>query len=266
VRDADAVSLLTALPCLHSLILDDCRTVHGGGEQASEEWFAFGRALALATHQRMRAREKELKQYRERLIASAGRTAAAPRAREKKAKKGRKGLATATISLRDKPGEGSGSVSQSPLSGAPEDAGEPPMPPEKLGRIRVLPPAPMLRGLAVTPSAHIPITAHAAIAEEFAQGWATGIATLSAVRARLRVSAGNGTARVMRFARQQEGMSKDEVNPLWGLVDAEECDMEELQEAATGVPVLCLAGPAHDVAHANGCPHVDGWRVFEDRL
>ncbi|KAI0027962.1 hypothetical protein K488DRAFT_90257 [Vararia minispora EC-137] len=259
VRDADAVNLLANLPSLHALIIDDCDAVHGGDEQLAEEWAAFGRALALAGHQRMRARERVLKEYRETLGVVMPRL---PQ-REKKAKKGRKGLATATVSLREKP-EPSASTSTA-LPVVQEGDGGPL--PEILERVRVVPPAPTLRALAVTPSAHIPASSHVAIVDEFRRGWAEGMTTLAAIRARLRVSAKQGNLktkiRVMRFARPgEEGLEA----PLDGLLDASEWDVEESANAVTGVPVLCLAGPRRDGAHAEGCPHPIGWETFGDDL
>jgi hypothetical protein len=275
----DVGILIMRLPNLHTLTLDGCGTVHGGGEQAGEEWFALGRAVALAGHVRARNREKEIRAYYEKLVAEEKEKnvvntniAPVPASRAKKAKKGRKGVATSTISLRDKPGASTSSQPRAQPVPSPATIGskqdvedeENSIDMAKLARVRILPFVAALQSIATTPSAHIPVSAYDTIRSEFERGWTEGITTLNAVRKRLR---GSRATPLMRYARPgEQEYGRESEFALEGLVDVKDAEMEELQEGPWTLPTLCLAGPDKEGAHVDNCPHLRGWKVFDDGL
>ncbi|KAH9486416.1 hypothetical protein JR316_0000480 [Psilocybe cubensis] len=95
-------SLLVRLPCLKHILLDNCNIFRG--EQHPNDWRAFGKRCALIGVQRSKEREKVWKEYLElrdasRLISEVNGTGGSSN-EGRKIKPGRRGLATATISLR----------------------------------------------------------------------------------------------------------------------------------------------------------------------
>ncbi|KAH9835889.1 uncharacterized protein C8Q71DRAFT_836782 [Rhodofomes roseus] len=296
VLESDVEGMLGRFGCLRALVLDGCyivsqRAVADGqdAEEALGHWAALGKMMALAGAKYAREREKRLKLWIE---ASRERAAAAQAGEEavqeqapapRRARRGRRGLATATISLRDSP---------------PKD----PVPLPKLPagatagrnllnqRIRILPSLPALRSLATTPPASVGPDKHDTIRAEFARGWSEGIAQLCAVRARLRTSWGNGV-RIVRIdpdyeADEEDGDGED---GLAGLMDVEderafviktqapenpdenaergsdkESEMLGIDDGSC--PVLCLAGPGRKEGHVDGCGHQLGWEVWHDEI
>ncbi|KZV60406.1 hypothetical protein PENSPDRAFT_350645 [Peniophora sp. CONT] len=274
VRDVDAARLLAQMPGLQMLVLDQCGTVRGGGEVESEGWEEFGKALALGGVFRQKEREKELRIYME--SVTTGQAPAAPRRSERKAKKkGRSGIANSTISLRDRRGQppqpaaGPSGFLQGGNAGNDDPDGHLAtiMATLSMKRIRILPAAPRLRRLAITPAAHILPSAHEAIRTCFEHGWEEGVRTLDAVRTRMRTSVANDVVRAMRFARpgDEEYGEIEEGHPLSGLVDMHVLD-EEWEEPQPPPPALCLVGPGREGEHAEDCAHARGWKVWEDEL
>jgi hypothetical protein len=116
----------------------------------------------------------------------------------------------------------------------------------------------------VTASAHVPVSAHAALVDAFACGWAEGAVVLATARKRLHTSAKNGTVRVMRLAAPGEDALPA---PLDGLVDVGPDDAEFAVDALEAdPPELCLVGPSRNGAHMEGCAHACAWDIFDDEL
>ena len=246
---------------LKHLILDGC----GLSTMREGEWSAIGKRCALAGVQRAREREKTLKAWLETWLTAAtvgnddvlADAAADLNIHSKKPRRGRRGLATATISLR----------SSSP------DAASPSRPSFlkrkiEIPKIRILPPLPTLTTLSMAASSIKPDVYPVLIAE-FEAGWAEGVAQLAVTRARLRASASNGV-RVVRFMEGSESNSQDGGREGFeGLEDINKDDQAAFDmpvETGDGrdiyqAPVLCLAGDA-EVGHTEGCGHAVASRIW----
>ncbi|VDC08023.1 unnamed protein product [Peniophora sp. CBMAI 1063] len=273
VRDVDASRLLSHMPGLRMLVLDRCGTVRGG-EVEGEGWEEFGKALALGGVFRQKEREKELRIYVE--AVTTGSAPAAPRRSERKVKKkGRSGIANSTISIRDRHNQlphpipsGSRSTQTGDTENDAADAHLAQiMETLSMKRIRILPVAPRLRHLAITPVGRISPSAYEVIRTCFKHGWEDGVRTLDAVRKRMRTSVTNDVVRAMRFARpgDEEYNEKEERHPLAGLVDVDVLD-EDWEELQPPPPALCLMGPGRGDDHVERCAHSRGWELWEDEL
>ncbi|KAG6915258.1 hypothetical protein DXG01_012443 [Tephrocybe rancida] len=119
VSESDAEKLLVRFTALQHLILDGCTSLLRGGAPPEPEWWAaFGRRLVLAGVKRAKDRERELREWYEAqqrmsmppelLDAENERQTDEP----KRVRKGRRGLATATITLR-------GATTEPPRAGPP---------------------------------------------------------------------------------------------------------------------------------------------------
>jgi len=167
-------------------------------------------------------------------------------------RRGRRGLATATISLRESSARNS-SVTTTVPSGVNATA----------TKIRILPSFSSLASLAITTSSQIPVERHADIRADFDRGWMEGLARVTATRNRLRQSWQNGT-RVVLFS-EEAGTSEEGLD---GLVDIENADAHDLGagEKDSRAPLLCLAGPGQKVGHVEGCGHAIGWSIWKDDM
>lgn len=252
ISEVDVSLLLVRMRGLLHLVLDGCGLLRG--ELLEGGWAAFGKTCALAGVRRATARERAIKEWMETLaIASMGgqqlvenQPAALPRV-----KKGRRGLATATISIRKPLTENRPTTFSSSSKG------------RAVQRIRVLPASPSLLSLAIRPSASVSPDYYAEIISEFELGWMDGISQISATRARLRSSFKNGV-RVVRFADDGDDGDKG----LDGLEDVDTAlfasEQEDLMHAS--VPKLCLAGPGRNADHVPGCAHSIGMQIWRDEL
>lgn len=302
VLESDVEGMLGRFVRLRTLILDGCyivsqRTIAAeeqGPEEALSHWAALGKMMALSGTKYAKVREKRLKAYLEALRARAaaletGEQAVQQQVRAaRRPKRGRRGLATATISLRDSPPKESVILPKLPPSAT---SGTMPL----AQRIRILPALPALRSLATTPPPSVGPDKHDAIRTEFARGWNEGIAQLCAMRARLRTSWGNGV-RIVRADPEYEADEEEDVDGedgLAGLMDVEderafvvrtkvpsssegggsgdgaqsvldEADMLGIEDGTC--PSLCLAGPGRKEGHVEGCGHQLGWEVWHDEL
>ena len=253
VLDAEVDALLTRFAKLRHLVLDGCAVLKG--ELREGEWGALGKSCALAGVRRAKEREKKLKVWLEAngpvfsdhqaqtgLVQEVDAHAAAAR----KARRGRRGLATATISLRPSP----------PRDGVPLPVLHIPIP-----KIRILPPSPSLQSLATTTSTLIHPDKYPVVSAEFERGWADGLAQLGATRARLRQSSMNGV-RIVQFVDdvEQEGLD--------GLADVEMGNEEafRVREDVWKVPVFCLVGAGRGEHHIEGCGHAVGWKIWKNEL
>lgn len=261
VLESEIDTFSVCFKTLEHLILDGCglSTMHEG------EWSAIGKRCALAGVQRAREREKTLKTWLETWLATASvgndnvlaEAAADLNIRAKKPRRGRRGLATATISLRSSSPDAASSSRPSLSTRRFE-----------IPKIRILPPLPTLTTLSMAASSIKPDMYPVSITE-FEAGWAEGIAQLAVTRARLRASARNGV-RVVRFMEDSESDSQDGGREgLEGLEDVNKDDQAAFDmpvEIGDGrdvyrAPVLCLAGDA-EVGHSEGCGHAVASRIW----
>lgn len=254
--EAEIETILMRFTTLRHLIADRCGMKRVDLLEVGE-WVTIGKSCALAGVKRAKDREKKLKLW----LEANARTALAHTAQAvgvddgivglpgaARPRRGRRGLATATISLRDQEERGG---SLPPLSSNIQ-----------VERIRILPPSPSLVSLALSPSSHLPRDRYPDILTDFERGWNEGLAQLTAVRNRLRQSWQNGI-RVVRFA--QEGSSLEE--GLDGLVDVPQgAEAGFHDNANVGIPILCLAGPGRSDDHVAGCGHARGWDIWNDDL
>ncbi|KAI0639832.1 hypothetical protein C8Q77DRAFT_1045644 [Trametes polyzona] len=276
VGSQDVAGLLGRLRDLQVLVLDGCPIVSQridvqlDAGDPFQQWAELGEAMALAGVARASEREKKLRAWTDAYYAQENEQAATTSG--KKVRRGRRGLATATISLR---------------APSPERALQPSrdIPPERIPKrgqkIRVLPPAPALRSLATSfPAPLVPGT-YESVREEFERGWAVGIARLQAIRLRHLTSWRNGVSRIVRFAEKGSPEWEEEEEHgeegLVGLVDVEEesafmlnvaGDEDGEGGAKTGFacPLLCIAGSKRDGEHVESCGHRMGWDIYKDEI
>ena len=278
----DLEGMLGRLPSIHILILDGCPIVTQRTDIQIDagdpfiQWVELGQTLALAGVKRASEREKQLKAWMEKYYATRQEhelQEAGPSSR--KTKRGRRGVATATFSLRRPSPERAAGLEVT----IPQDR----IPPYGQ-KIRVLPSPPALRSLATSLPGGVTPETYDAVKEAFERGWASGIARLSSIRLRLRTTYQNGVARIVRLADmgsvewEEEGKYGEQ--GLAGLVDVRDLDAfqlnlvgdEEPGGSSTGTrrgvecPLLCLAGPARDGDHVEGCGHRVGWETFKDDI
>lgn len=279
VTETDLGNMLSQLSRLKHLVLDGCPIVsqrldalEAEGADELRQWVALGRAMAMATQTRCKDLEKKYKVWVEESRASAP----APPPKDPKSessktqrhKKGRRGLATATISLRDQPKK---DVGPSPQAGPSSNAFVPPV-----DRLRIIPPDLPLKFIAIT--APMVAVTHEHFAEnsikvqtELERGWADGMRTLGLIRQRVRAAYLNGSP-VYRFVDPEhiryEEEEPEEESPerelFRNLERAESSDTFDWTPPAC--PAICFAGPAKSEHHPDGCPHSLGWGIWRDEL
>ncbi len=274
VKQNDISQLMFRLRNLRYLILDGCPLVsqradapEAAGAEALSQWMSLGKTMACAGIDGTRARERKLKRWLEQnYIAAPQEQATEEQIQPRRVRRGRRGVATATISLRASPPK--------TTTRLPSQSGhvnnQTPIP-----RIRILPPVPALHSVTVTAPMISPNgpefdTRKEAMRVAFEQGWAEGISMLQNQRAIMRTSWGRGM-RVVQFAppditlwedcRETEDDGEEGLEGLVDLQTGEEFDL--LDERG---PTLCFAGPDRGINHAAGCAHEVGWRVFKDNL
>jgi hypothetical protein len=229
--DADVDMILMKYHALEHLVLDGCSMLRG--ELREGEWAAMGKRCALIGVKRAKEREKELRSSMEAHPRSsgeaAGSSAITAETTPARARRGRRGLATATISLREREPRTYGPTVPTPSPGMRPAA-----------KVRVLPPLPTLRSLSTTLSPLVRADKYAMIRTEFEAGWAEGIAQLEVARARVRASAGNGV-HVLEMSSASAGAPEEE----------------------RAAPVLCLVG-AEAAEHTTGCGHGVGQQIWKD--
>ena len=281
VSPRELEGLLGPLPHLRTLVLDGCPIVSQRTDvqldagEPFQQWAELGQTLALAGVKRATEREKQLKAWVEHYYSTAGpEPEPEPTLHPgKKAKRGRKGLATATISLRAPEPHAAPSTATtiSRLRIPPRDE-----------RVRVLPAPPALSSLAAALPGGGSLEAQAAARAEFERGWAAGVARIASIRLRMWTSHRNGIARIVRFADvgspewAEEGEHGEQ--GLAGLIDVQDDGAFELELGARSrrddvpgenaaprdCPLLCLAGPGRDEVHVDNCGHRMGWSIFMD--
>lgn len=251
IRLTDVEALAARFQQLMHLIVDGCSVTYDTQES---EWANVGKTCALVTVKAAKEREKKLKTW---LEAHAVRTSPDPEittvpeeevAAARRARPGRRGLATATISLRGPPKSTTAPVIRANIV---------------VPKVRVVPSPPTLCSLSTTTST-LHKDKHDAIRAQFERGWDEGLAQLTAIRSRLYQSWRNGV-KMMRIAGDQ-GMEE-------GFEGLEDVDGEGTFYGRDGsrniwpVPVLCLAGGVpNSVQHVDGCGHAVATCVWPDDI
>jgi hypothetical protein len=231
------------------------------GFQAGTEtdWKCLGKSLAVASAVRAKEREKQIKVWLEATEAhrnvNNGQQSDTARISDeqlvlRRGRRGRRGLASSTISLR-----------YSPPPSAPQMPSIMPIPTQK---IRVLPSLPTFLSLSLSTQ---PSTSRSNLSPyvDFERGWVEGLRQLQTARDGLRQSWKNGT-RVLKFCSVKNGGIADGLDGLVDVtsVDFVERDIEGMQ--VVRVPVLCLAGSAKEdwYSHKEGCGHEIGRGIWGD--
>jgi hypothetical protein len=253
ILESDIDALLVRFQKMQHLILDKCRISRG--ELREGEWAALGKICALSGVKRAKEREKQLKSWLEaNTVHSSAREQQMDLAPEsqgqvatRRGRRGRRGLATATISLRASPPREDSSPRTIPNGVV-------------IPKIRILPSTPSILSLATTTHS-IAHDKHTTIRDEFERGWIEGLAQVNAIRARLLLSWKNGI-RVVRFSNESHSTE----DGLDGLVDVESGDEITLIGDTLKSPVLCLAGAGRDGKHVEGCGHTVAWGIWKDEL
>ena len=314
--DTEIDHILERFPVLEHLVMDRCATmgnglgpapvsasvpvsvgrVMGGQSRGSgSEWVSLGRRCALVGVRRAKEREKVIKVIQAHIQAQMqgqgvgvavgqaqgqaqghGAPQVMNTGRRPGAKPGRKGLSTATISLRED------SIGVNALASVPVMSSMP-SPSQTTtsewettttmnltdrmsrSRIRILPPPPSLRSLCLT----VPFVGgekegyHDSLRREFGVGWKEGLASLEVIRGRMRrmavgvhISGEAITTRTMKFVGSGgysgwlEGLEDLSRENSDGVVRDELWDVP--------VPVLCFAGLEEEGGggHENGCGHL----------
>ena len=256
-------TLLGYFTSLQHIILDGCDILRG--DLHDGEGKALGKRCALVGVRRAREKEKSLKSWMESRIipdttddVSTGGSIRPAR----KAKPGRKGLSTATISFRTPSTNPPNPVTLESTLSLSKEKDRVVKSKKVIPKIRVLPPLPCLLSLSVTVPATIKTDDYPIIRCEFESGWSEGMAQLTATRARMKTSAGNGV-RVMRLdCKGGSEESEEEEEGLHGLVDIDPDDHDAFgTDSGLQAPVLCFAGPDRDGEHQSNCGHVIGWTL-----
>lgn len=283
VAESDVDAILGRFGMLKHLVLDGCSVISQRADLEDEErrslWARLGKNMALAGMKLAREREKKLREwYQQHALQSAmqemmiqhGAQPVEPGYRApRRPHKGRKGLATATISLRDSPSKSTNSQPQpSPPPGV--------IPTRKF---RILPPQPQLLTVSLTApeyrkSSNSDIRAvYDSTRVEFERGWAEGLAVLAS-RRRQFLQSWRNDIQIFMFRHHSNNIlkdgdsglgTKDELG-LQGLVEVKSAEDFAVKEDQC--PILCLAGTGRkDIeGHHGRCGHSVAWDVWEDDL
>jgi hypothetical protein len=258
--ESEVETLLVRFNKLRHLILDGCSMKRL--DVVDGEWFALGKNCSLVGAKRAKEREKKLKVWLEANAVRSAMINSEQSAAEgvelngqggaRRPRPGRRGLATATVSLR---------VSSAGDTSLPSGVSSAAIVP--VAKIRILPPPPSLTSLAIATS-EIPLNRHIDIRANFERGWTEGLAQLTATRNRLRQSWQNGT-RVVRFSAEASA-SEEGLNGLVDVGSENGTDFSSISAGDGKVPILCITGPGRNNGHVEGCGHVVGWDIWKDDL
>ena len=252
IRLTDVEALAARFRQLMHLIVDGCNMTWGDAQES--EWANVGKSCALVTVKAAKEREKRLKTWLEaHAVRTSSNTGLATLPAEEvaaasRARPGRRGLAAATISLRNPPTRTTAPVFRANTA---------------VPKVRIIPSPPTLRSLSTT-AGTLHKDKHDAIRAQFERGWDEGLAQLTAIRGRLYQSWKNGV-RMMHIAGDQ-GMEE-------GFEGLEDVNGEAAFYGRDGsgnawsAPVLCLAGGIpNSVQHMDGCGHAAASCVWPDRI
>ncbi|TFK41993.1 hypothetical protein BDQ12DRAFT_349859 [Crucibulum laeve] len=257
VLETEIDMILARFKVLKHLLLDGCKIFRG--EMREGEWTALGKRCALVGVRRAKEREKKLKAWLEANAVAVAQNngnelpyevnANIPARRQRR---GRRGVATATISLRERD-EAATSTSRAPQGARPT-----------IPKMRILPPLPSLQSLAATPSSLVKRDKFPMIRAEFEAGWAEGIAQLAVTRARMQTSSDNGW-RILKFGNEIDDAAEEGLDGLED-VSKDENEAFGMPVKGIGAPVLCLVGSERDEEHEKDCGHSMGWDIWKDEL
>ncbi|KAK7695336.1 hypothetical protein QCA50_002527 [Cerrena zonata] len=280
VAEADVEAILGRFNKLEHLIMDGCGVISQRATMEDEErralWVGLGKTMAIAGKKAARQREKKLKQWfemidlqhameRSKIQENDQPVQPARPAPRRRANKGRKGLATSTISLRKTP----------PPRDSPRDyqGGTNSSITVPTRRIRIVAPQPRLLTVSLNAPVHRGTsnlsTVCDSIRADFEQGWAEGLSILARDRHQVKQSRQLGV-QVFMFRHSCDSEDEDdEIDTETGLQGLVEVQSEQdLSLREDSCPVLCLAGTGQMDAegHTEGCGHSMGWRVWDDEL
>ncbi|KAG2159619.1 uncharacterized protein EDB93DRAFT_1244411 [Suillus bovinus] len=238
--------LLIRFHDLQHLILDGCSVARD--QSQGTEWNNIGKICATATIKRAKAREKELKTWLQHNAATAITPVGMPQPAARRIRPGRRGLATATISLREEPTASEPDIIHVPVGIV-------------IPKVRVVPSPPVLLSLC-TSASFITNVQHQTIREEFERGWHEGLAQLAAVKSRLYGSWKNGI-RMMRITADASGSGFDGLETIEG---DNAFYSEQDSNANLATPALCLAGSGISGKHVENCGHNIAWNVWNDTI
>ncbi|KAG8825581.1 hypothetical protein FRC17_008611, partial [Serendipita sp. 399] len=256
--------LLPQFPSLRHLILDECPIVPRSTELTGE-YSTLGRLCATSSMDMAREKGKKLKEF-----AAAQRAAMTVKpppnatleksasAQLSKVKRGRRGLAAPTFSLRDKAGKPESTTLTNSSVGIADAASL-----ALFDKIRILPTQCKLQTICTTVFKTPTQEQVKSWQEEFAVGWMQGSSTLEAVQKRLLSSLTYGIIRLYRFATPEELLQgtknhASEHPSLEGLVEVTVDGFEACIQTSTRPPRLCF-GKMDGVPHAEECGHQIAW-------
>jgi hypothetical protein len=233
---ADLVLILSRFVSILHLITSDCWIL--AEDASAEEWTALGTACALAGVSWAREREKKVKAWIEaqRASASASSSDSNQGGTGSRAKKGRKGLATATISLRNPSTASTSSAATADIPSAPP-----------IDRVRVLPVLPSIKSLCF-PRFSLD---EGEIRTQFIEGWARGLTQTTALRERLQSANQRPDTWIMRP--DYSDTVEDALGGLQRVESTESFDPLTMHDFPP--PMLCF-GQLEDRAEPHvGCGH-----------
>ena len=252
--------ILVRFSRLEHLILDDCGLVARAVETAGE-FAALGMLCASSMLKKARQKEMEIKEFVQAKRLAVAELHADPAesllGETGKRPKGRKGVATATFSLREKPAP-KASVS------VPTNSGGRDLPPAlaSLTKVRILPSLPCLKSLSTTTFSIPTPTVSSEWRHDFARGWGDGLSMVTATRTRLFTSRANGIIRLFKF----DSFANPEVEaPLQGLSELHPDNPDFGAELVnTDPPALCFAGSKAQAQgdHTESCGHLSSWEAL----
>lgn len=259
---------------LQHLMLDG--TDHTALNGITRDWEMLGRTCALAGVKHSRNVEKNLKSWRQ-AEATAGNDnqdhtddRLPGNAQDRRPRPGRRGMATATISLRDRPTVSANSTPlPTPLPGSSH----------KATKIRVCPSPPHLLSLCMSlPSS---LEQHDDIGNQeiharanFARGWSEGVGQLRSIWTRLQQSQSNGV-KILRFdvGGKNELSNRNRIHT--GLIEVNGPHDDNWWEELDTIepPILCFSGSRGEgyvgndwSGHPKGCGHQISWDIWSDNL
>ncbi|KAF8495086.1 hypothetical protein JB92DRAFT_2796477 [Gautieria morchelliformis] len=275
IKELEPLLNLVGSGRLRHLLLDNTGICDG----SAGDWELLGRTCVLAGVKPSRDREKDLKSWMQ-TNAVAGNdnqddidNRLPGNAQDRPSRRGRKGLATATISLRDR------DSAPSPIASAsipPPHAYSP----QKPTKIRIRPSPPRLLSLCVKlslpsgqHSAEIVRTHEANALSDFSRGWSEGLEQLRSIWNRLRQSQSNGI-KVFLFDIDGQNAVQGTNDLFHGLVEMSGSNNELWDELDTlEPPVLCFSGPRGEdysgnewSGHPDGCGHRISEDIWNDSL
>lgn len=266
--------LVSRLSRLKHLIVDGCPIVSqrmdaldADGAEDLGEWSALGLALVDASVDRSKLKERNYRLWAQALRVEANQGSGQSAASTSSHKKGRKGLATATISLRKPSGQASSSKAAPTVRPSKFLPSTEPQP----EKIRVIPPLPVIRSLAITAPMLSPEkpdfqTNYAKVVTEFERGWSRGMHKILSMRAQMTSSWRNKTS-VYKMNEEQLSVDDDEdtrADIMYGLEPVRSAD--DFLFTPPPCPLLCVVGPGKSQSHPEGCPHTAAWDAWKDEL